>query len=111
MAGRKLFTNLTPHPVLVTLCIRASEDPRRTAGTKEFVLQGGESQWQEYGDRIDIYLNGIRLCATPPGPDAPATSNVVITRGSALDNMLNMRNAVDIAASAGAFILSGRQVN
>ena len=69
MAGRKLFTNQSPYPLAVTLAVRKSDDPRNQAGTKDFSLPAGNSQWQEYGNNIDIYLNGINL--VPCFPTAP----------------------------------------
>lgn len=110
MAGRKLFTNASPYSMVITLVIRASEDPRNQAGTKEFVLNPGQSQWQDYGDNINIYLNGIKLAAMFNG-QLLAQQYVVIVRGSPLDNELNMRNGVDFNFANGNFTLSTRQVD
>ncbi len=110
MAGRKLFTNTSPHSIHVTLLVRASEDPRNQAGTTEFMLRPGESQWQEYGNNIDIYLNGIKLAAVFNG-QMSGEQHIVIQRGSSLDDQLNTRNAVDFRYESGTFLVSTRQVN
>jgi hypothetical protein len=110
MAGRKLFTNKSPCLLLVTLVIRKSADPRDRAGTKDFQLSGGQSQWQEYGDNVDIYLNGIDLTAVANGTMI-GNQHFVIVRGSPLDNELNMFNAVDFTFDGLFFYLSARQVN
>jgi hypothetical protein len=89
MAGRKLFTNKSPYVLFVTLVIRRSDDPRDKAGTKDFQLSGGQSQWQEYGDNINIYLNGIDLTAVANGARI-GNQYIVIVRSSPLDNQLNM---------------------
>lgn len=108
MAGRKFFTNRTPYLLAVTLVVRASEDPRNQAGIKDFMLGAHESRWEEYGNNIDIYLNGIKLAATYSG-QMVAQQYIVILRGSPLDNQLNMRNAVDFGYENGSFNLSTHQ--
>jgi hypothetical protein len=110
MAGEKLFTNTSPYAMAVTLVIRANEDPRNQAGTKEFALSSGQSQWQSYGDNNNIYLNGVKLIATFNG-QMLGQQYIVITRGSPLDNQLNTRNGVDFTFAADSFTLSTRQVN
>jgi hypothetical protein len=110
MPGRKLFTNRSPHPLSVTLKVRKSEDPRDSAGSKDFSLPAGQSQWQEYGNDIDIYLNAINLVAENNGAKI-AQQLIVITRGSPLDNELNMFNAIDFGYANNTFYVSTRQVN
>jgi hypothetical protein len=110
MAGRKLFTNKSPYVLFVTLVIRRSEDPRDRAGTKDFQLSGGQSLWQEYGDKINIYLNGIDLTAVANGARI-GNQYIVIVRGSPLDNQLNMLNAVDFGFDKSTFYVSTRQVS
>ncbi|KAA0677161.1 hypothetical protein [Roseomonas genomospecies 6] len=110
MAGRKLFTNHSPYGMTVTLIVRASDDPRNQAGTKEFYLGPSQSQWQEYGNHIDIYLNGIRLAAVYNG-QMIGQQYVVIIRGSSLDDALNRNNGVDFNVQGLNFSLSTRQVS
>jgi hypothetical protein len=110
MAGRKLFTNQSPYGMGVTLIIRASSDPRNQAGTKEFYLEARQSQWQEYGNNVDIYLNGIKLVAAFKG-QMIGQQYIVIDRGSSLDNQLNMRNGVDFGFANDTFNVSTRQVS
>lgn len=110
MAGRKLFTNRSDYALSVTLVVRKSADPRDRAGTKDFSLPARQSQWQEYGNNIDIYLNGINLIAVSDGAML-GQQYVVIVRGSPLDNRLNMFNAVDFGYANNTFYVSTRQVN
>ena len=109
MAGRKLFTNQTPYELHVTLVVRRSEDPRYTAGTTEFSLTPAESRWEEYGDAVDIYLNGMKLVAMADGARI-TEQHVVISRGSRLDDELNTRNGVDFGYVNQEFYISTRQV-
>lgn len=108
MPGKKLFTNTSPYKLRVTLEIRKSSDPRDRAGTKEFELQPQQSQWQEYGDNVNIYLNGIRLTAVFNG-EKIGQQFIVITRGSRLDNELNMKNGVRFAYDRNVFNISTYQ--
>lgn len=109
MAGRKLFTNTSQVGLDVSLKIRASWDPRNQAGSKDFFLDAGESRWEDYGDDINIYLNGIRLAAIAQG-SMIAQQWVVVERGAPLDDQLNTRNAVDFAYANNAFSVTTRQV-
>ncbi|WP_158794393.1 hypothetical protein [Granulicella sp. L60] len=110
MAGRKLFTNQSILTMAVTLVIRAGDDPHNQAGTKSFTLPPGQSQWQEYGDYSNIYLNGIKLAGVQNG-DLTNVQYIVILRGSPLDNQLNTRNGVDFTFSNNNFAISTRQVH
>lgn len=110
MAGLKLFTNTTGYGITVTLVIRKSDNPRNTAGTKDFSLTLGQSSWQEYGNDIDIYLNGIKLAAFLKG-EMIGQQYIVIDRSSSLDNALNTRNAVDFGYANNTFYISTREVS
>jgi hypothetical protein len=110
MAGKKLFTNTSRINLYVTLLVRKSADPHDQAGMKEFVLNGGQSSWHEYGNNIDIYLNGVKLAAVTAG-DMIGEQKIVVVRGSPFDNLLNTRNAVDFVYSNGVFSMSSRQVS
>ena len=109
MAGKKLFTNRSNVTIAVTLVIRAREDPRNQAGTQDFTLGPAESQGQTYGNNMDIYLNGVKLAAIENG-DVTCKQQIVIVRGSPLDNELNTRNAVDFTFNNNSFGMSTREV-
>lgn len=110
MASRKLLTNATPHSLQITLIVRRSDDPRETAGRVDCQLPPKESRWVEYGNNVDIYLNGIDLVAQGGDGAIVEQRNVVIQRGSPFDNMLNMHNAVDFSLENGALQIRTRQV-
>lgn len=110
MAGNKLFTNQSPYGMGITLIVRAGEDPRNTEGNKEFYLNPSQSQWQDYGNDVDVYLNGIKLVAVFNG-QMLGQQYVVITRGSPLDDDLNTRNGVDFGFDNNSFHVSTRQVS
>jgi hypothetical protein len=110
MAGRKLFTNRSTYGMQVTLVVRASSNPRDTAGKKDFFINPKGSQWQEYGNNVDIYLNGINLAAVFNG-EMQGQQYVVIQRGSPLDNKLNQNNGVDFNFANDTFYITTRQVS
>ncbi|NHZ33339.1 hypothetical protein [Massilia rubra] len=109
MAGRKLFTNQSAYALAVTLQIRRSDNPNNLAGTKQFTLAPSESQWQDYGNDSDIYLNGFKLVASQNGA-LIGQQDIVVVRGSPLDNQLNMFNAVDFIGENLGYSISTRQV-
>lgn len=101
MAG-KIFINQTQKSIRVTLFVRASENPANNAGQQRFDLSAGQSQYVPYGDNINIYLNGISLASVSDGA-LIGEQEFVITRGSPLDNQLNMNSVVNISFPGGGF--------
>ncbi|NHZ93148.1 hypothetical protein F2P45_29670 [Massilia sp. CCM 8733] len=108
MAGRKLFTNRSDYALAVTLLIRSSDNPNNQAGIKQFTLAPSESQWQEYGNDTDIYLNGFKLVASHNGA-LIAQQDIVVIRASPLDNQLNMFNAVDFVGENWGYSIRTQQ--
>jgi hypothetical protein len=105
-AERKLIRNTSPYSLQVTLVIRRSEDPRNNAGTKDVDLPPKTSQWVEYGDHIDRYLNGIGVRAHFNG-EVLGQQYIVVTRGGPLDAMLNTENTISIIYQNGSFHIGG----
>lgn len=108
MAGLKLFTNTTEYHLSITLLVRASEDPRNQADPVSFELAPGQANWHEYGNDIDIYLNGINLISFMCG-QMISQQQIVISRGSTLDDDLNTRNAVEFQFANGSFTIRTHQ--
>ena len=109
MSGSKLFSNFSNYDLNVTLVVRGGDDPRNPGGSVDFELPPGQSAWQTYGNDSNVYLNGIKLVAYLVG-SLFAEQQIVVTRGSPLDDELNMRNAVDFSWENGTFVVSTRQV-
>jgi hypothetical protein len=101
MAG-KTFTNYSHKDLRVTLFIRQSENPANNAGQTRFDLSSGQREYVGYGDSVNIYLNGITLASVSDGA-ITGEQEFVITRGSSLDNQLNMNNHVNIYFPGGGF--------
>ena len=107
MAGQKLFIDNTGYHIDVTLYIRKSSNPINQAGTKDFSLNNGQSLWVTYGDNINIYLNGFMVTAVHDG-EIVAQQEIIVTRGSPLDNALNMDNTVTFTFDGQSFHISTR---
>lgn len=98
----KTFNNQTQKEIRVTLFVRASDNPANNAGQQRFDLGRGQSQTVAYGDSVNIYLNGISLASVSDG-SIVGEQVFVITRGSDLDNQLNMNSVVNISFPGGGF--------
>jgi hypothetical protein len=105
MAHKRLI-NSTGHRLHVTLIVRRGDHPSQVAGRVEVELGTGEEEYRErdidYGNDVDIYLNGIEIRLA--GENAPETSrSVVVQRGAALDDALNSNDTLE-------FLLDGEAV-
>jgi hypothetical protein len=111
MAGMKTLINRTGHELRVTLVVRKGDHPEGNAGTVDVQLAAGaddgtgdDKSQQEvtYGDDVDIYLNGIETLLISHG-SAIGKREVVIERGSPLDDQLNTHDTIE-------FLYDGKQV-
>jgi hypothetical protein len=102
MAGRKQLINITGHDLEVTLIVRKGDHPQETAGTVIVELAGlpeedgkgdDRAKMVDYGNDIDIYLNGIEMKMTSKGKEV-AQRRVILERGVGLDNELNMNDTI-----------------
>jgi hypothetical protein len=94
MPGIKLFINSTGVDLDVTLKVRSGSDPNNNAPDEYFFLAQNTQKEVSYGNQANIYLNGIDLIASGGG-DIRQRTDIVITRGSYLDDLLNRHNTVN----------------
>lgn len=104
MSGRKLFINGSGNQLNVTAYNRLSSDPARTRDEVTFTLQRDEHKMVTYGNDQNPYLNGFNLIAVRDGSIISQTK-IVITRGSPLDNQLNMHDTVTFLFTKGSFYI------
>jgi hypothetical protein len=111
MAGMKKLINKTGNDLRITLIVRKGDQPDENAGTVDVYLaagpdeQTGEDKSKQdvtYGDDVDIYLNGIETIMIENG-SALGKREIVVKRGSALDNQLNTSETIE-------FLYDGQQV-
>ncbi len=103
MAGRKKLINNTGKDLKVILVIRKGDHPDDTAGTLNVDLSAGtenesgeaqNSRWVEYGDDVNIYLNGIEVELFINGISINQR-RIVLERGIGLDNDLNTNDTIE----------------
>lgn len=94
MAGRKRISNNSTLPMTVTLWVRSGDDPWNQAPSTQRDLAPGETQWVEYGNETDRFLNGIEMVAHAHGGRI-TLQHLIIDRGSKIDDALNRNNAID----------------
>lgn len=102
MSGQKRFINGTGLLLNIVAINRLSSDPAKTRQQVELTLQRDESQKLTYGDDQNPYLNGFSLTAIRDG-SIVYQSEIIIRRGSPLDDQLNMHDTVTFLLSNGSF--------
>jgi hypothetical protein len=106
MPGRKTFVNNSGSSLAVTLYIRQGDDPANQSGTQMFPLAAGQTATVTYGtDTNSGFLNGLSLASTTADSSIILTQ-VVATRGSAWDNVLNQNSVVVIGGFGGLQVTS-----
>ena len=108
----KTLINRTGNDLKVTLVVRNGETPGTDFGTVDVHLAaatagsaaeaGGSCQQVQYGDDTDVYLNGIEMVLIKDGAGI-GKREVVVERGSSLDDRLNTRDTIE-------FLFDGKQV-
>lgn len=110
MPGKKIFINNTGKDLEITLYVRQGANPINQATNQnvDFSLKNGEQKWIVYGDYYNVYLNGIKLIASYEGKIV-SNSEIVIVRGSSLDNQLNTNNAVEFRFDGRFYIVTSNK--
>lgn len=114
MAGMKKLINRTKSDLKVTLVVRAGDQPDKTAGTVDVKLAAGPDEESgkddsvqnvSYGNDVDIYLNGIETQMIKDG-SAVGERQLVIERGSKLDNALNTNDTIEFLYDGKSILIS-----
>ena len=123
----KTLINRTGNPLQVTLIVRKGDHPDQTAGTVDVELgarpiaaaaTGSDGEAQDdtsvqevtYGDDVDIYLNGLKATMIENGSGI-GRRDVVIDRGSPLDNELNTHDTIEFLFDGKALLISATNSN
>ena len=105
--GAKTFRNSSPYQMAVTLTVRQGDTPGKEAGIMTFALGPNQSQWVNYSGDDNPYLDAIAVMATTPNAGGiVAAQDIVLTRGSQIDNEFNTNNQVNIAVNGASIVLS-----
>ena len=119
MAGMKKLINRTGNELMVTLVVRAGDQPDQTAGSVNVEMAAGPDkesgkdgsvQNVSYGNDVDIYLNGIETTMIKNG-SAIGERRLVIERGSKLDNALNTNDTIEFLYDGESILISATNSN
>lgn len=100
--ARKLMVNNTGNQLEGTIVTRKGSTPGQSDGTVNFNLAVGQQEFVDYGDDSDPYMDELDLQAMANG-GVIASEQIVIIRGSALDNMFNMNDTIYVALNGSSF--------
>lgn len=114
----KTLINRTGHHLKVTLNVRKGDHPDDNAGTvdvslgvlppsSEVTTLAGDASVQDvtYGNDVDIYLNGLTATMIADGSGV-GRRDVVVERGSPLDNELNTNDTIEFSFDGEAILVS-----
>jgi len=114
MAGMKKLINRTGNELKVTLIVRQGDHPTQTSGTVDVDLAAGRDEASgkdesvqdvPYGNDVDIYLNGIETTMIAHG-SAIGQRQVVVERGSKLDDALNTHDTIEFLYDGKSILIS-----
>jgi len=106
MTGKKVFINKTNKDIRIVLFIREGSTPNLQAGIQRITLVPGEKRVVEYGNRRNIYLNGLQIRALK---DKKVLSRelYVDIRGDFIDDLLNQNRYINVIANNNKFDIHG----
>lgn len=103
--AQKLMVNSTSYIIQGTITVRSGSTPGQDSGTADFTLQPNSQAMVPYGDANDPYMDALTLSAITNG-SIILSDQIVITRGSSLDNEFNMNDTIYIAISNNNFTIT-----
>ncbi|MGY4363980.1 hypothetical protein ACVW1A_000045 [Bradyrhizobium sp. LB1.3] len=114
----KTLINRTVHHLRVTLIVRKGDHPENNAGTVDVSLgvrppssdvttiaDDAGVKDVAYGNEVDIYLNGLTATMIADGSGV-GRRDVVVDRGSPLDNELNTNDTIVFSFDGEAVLVS-----
>ncbi len=104
---QKFFVNQTAYIINGTIIVRLGSTPGQESGQVSFTLNPNQSLMVPYGDPSDPYVDQLTLSAMVDNGGAVVLSDqVVITRGSNLDNLFNTNDTVYINVVNDNFVIN-----
>ncbi len=103
---QKLFINQTNYMVNGIIVVRQGDNPGTDLPTTvNFTVEANSQQMVPYGDANDPYVDQLTLSGLADG-GLVLSDQIVMTRGSALDNLFNMNDTVTITLEASSFVIT-----
>lgn len=104
--AQKLMVNQTSYTINGTITVRSGSTPGgQEFGQVPFTLQPNSQMMIPYGDANDPYVDQLEVSAMTNGAVILA-DQIVITRGSQLDNEFNMNDTVYIGLTGQSFVVT-----
>lgn len=99
MASKKLV-NQSGLTLAIQLVARQGSDPNQSGPIITVSLAAGGKQTVEYGNPQNPYLNGLVVSSSSDGAFSNG-SQIVTTRGSSWDNVLNTNDTLTFSGAGG----------
>ncbi|AOJ04591.1 MULTISPECIES: hypothetical protein [Burkholderia] len=96
----KNLVNQSGSPLSIELVTRQGSDPSQSGATIAVSLAANGKQTVEYGNNQNPYLNALVITSAANGAFANG-SQIVTTRGSTWDNLLNTNNTLTFSGVGG----------
>ncbi|AIO69520.1 hypothetical protein [Burkholderia oklahomensis] len=96
----KNLVNQSGLPLSIELVTRQGSDPSQSGATIAVSLAVNGKQTVEYGNNQNPYLNALVISSSANGAFANG-SQIVTTRGSTWDNVLNTNNTLTFSGAGG----------
>lgn len=105
--AQKLFVNNTPYTVNGDIGVRQGSQPGNELNSVQFTLDPGPGTQKmvPYGDPSDPYMDSLQLTAIADG-GAIVSNQIILIRGSSLDNEFNMNDTIYIALQNNMFVVT-----
>lgn len=103
----KLFINNTGYEINGNLTVRKGTQPGTNLNSVQFVLNAamGSQQTINYGDAANIFVNQLEVSSLANGGYI-VSNQLVVTRGSALDDLFNRNDTIYIAFQNQSFVIT-----
>jgi hypothetical protein len=105
--GQKLFSNKTPSNLNATLVVRKGDQPGHEADTRTFVIPAGRDESYQYSGDNNPYLDAVTVTSNGNGGQIGAEVRV-LSRGSAVDNALNMNDHITFTQTGESLVMTFR---
>ncbi|WP_295793749.1 hypothetical protein [Mucilaginibacter sp.] len=103
----KLFVNNTGYEINGNLTVRAGSQPGQNLNSVQFVLDSsmGSQQVVNYGDPNNLFMDQLEISTLALGGYI-ISNQIVVTRGSIIDDMFNTNDTITIALNNQSFVVT-----
>ena len=99
------MVNNTPYTVVGTFTVRMGSQPGNDSGTVSFTLAPNSQQMVPYGSSSNPYMDALTVSAEANGA-VILSDQIIIVRGSNLDNEFNMNDTIYLAIQDNTFLIT-----